>query len=69
MDYKNSWAYQTTLAAKDFRINPTFQAVVRSVNFEGLGIVPFFTPRHIVAADTPYNLIIMGSRIKPLFGD
>ena len=62
MDYKNSWAYQITLAAKDFRINPTFQAVVRSVNFMGVGMVNFLTPRQIDALETPYSPRITGSR-------
>jgi hypothetical protein len=60
--------YQRTFAAKASLTNPTFHAVVRLVSLQGFGIVPFFTPRHIVAAETPYNPIITGRRINAEFG-
>lgn len=58
----NVQTYQTAFAAKASLTNPTFHAVVRLVSLHGFGIVPFFTPRHIVAAETPYKKIITGKR-------
>ena len=66
--YRYRCAYHTAFAASAARTWPTFHAVVRSVSLLGFGIVPFLTPRHIVAADTPYNRMTIGNLINALFG-
>jgi hypothetical protein len=58
----------TAFAARAARTNPTFHAVQRSLSLLGLGIVPIFTPRQIVALDTPYNALMTGNLIYALFG-
>jgi hypothetical protein len=39
-----------------------------SLNLLGLGIEPVFTPRQIVALDTPYKAFNTGKRINALSG-
>jgi hypothetical protein len=58
----------TAFAANAALIKPTFHAVHLSLNLLGLGIEPVFTPRQIVALDTPYKAFNTGKRINALSG-